>query len=414
MMQTSLFMFAYDLVDEGYDQALEAVQHRAGASAVTLACSYHHARDVFPHNPRRKVRFLEGGACFFRPDPGRYAGSRIQPQVSRLTHDEDPLERCLAAAQRRGMAVRAWTTNLHNTALGTRYPDAALQNAFGDPYITCLCPANPDARAYLCALSADLSHRGVQAILLESIGYHGFDHGYHHERSFVPLSPAIRFLLGLCFCEHCCAAMRAGGVDADGLRRFVCHELERVFDGASSTVEHLPVERDVLGELAGGELGGLLAVRCEVVRSLVHDITRAVHAAGPAQSIAMDMSGAALGYATGMPAGPLAHTRAWEDGLDVPAVAAAADGLAVLAYARDPARVHADLAAYRALLPPDRSLTVGVRPMPPDCLSADAFAPKAAVIASMGAASMDVYHYGLMRRQQLDWVGAARHIAPPA
>ena len=37
--------------------------------------------------------------------------------------------------------------------------------------------------------------------------------------------------------------------DADGLRRFVCHELERVFDGASSTVEHLPVERDVLGEL---------------------------------------------------------------------------------------------------------------------------------------------------------------------
>jgi hypothetical protein len=95
-------------------------------------------------------------------------------------------------------------------------------------------------------------------------------------------------------------------------------------------------------------------------------------------------------------------------------VAAAADGLAVLAYARDPARVAADLAAYRHILPQDRSLTVGVRPMPPDCLSAAAFAPKAAVIASMGATSMDVYHYGLMRQQQLDWVGAARYTPPPA
>jgi hypothetical protein len=52
--------------------------------------------------------------------------------------------------------------------------------------------------------------------------------------------------------------------------------------------------------------------------------------------------------------------------------------------------------------------------MPPDCLSAESFAPKAAVIAGRGAASMDVYHYGLMRRQQLDWVGPARHSTPPA
>jgi hypothetical protein len=414
VMQTSLFMFAYDLVDEGYDHVLETVQQRAGASAVTLACSYHHARDVFPHNPRRKVRFLEGGACFFRPDPGRYAGLRIQPTVSRLTDDEDPLERCLATAGRRGMAVRAWTTNLHNTALGTRHPDATLQNAFGDPYITCLCPANPDARAYLCALSADLSARGVQAILLESIGYHGFDHGYHHERTFVPLSPAIRFLLGLCFCEHCCAAMRTSGIDATSLQQFVRHEIEQVFDGAPSTVEDLPVDREALAGLAGGELGAWLTARCGIVSSLVHEITQAIHSAGSAQSIAMDMSGAALGYATGMPTGALAHSRAWEDGLDLRSVAAAADGLAVLAYARDPARVAADLAAYRHILPQDRSLTVGVRPMPPDCLSAAAFAPKAAVIASMGATSMDVYHYGLMRQQQLDWVGAARYTPPPA
>lgn len=406
-MQTSLFVFAYDLVDEGYGHVLDTVRERAGAGAVTMACSYHHARDLFPHNPRRKVRFLEGGACFFRPDPARYAATPIRPIVSRLTEDHDPLARCVEEAGRRGMGVRAWTTNLHNTGLGAQHPDCALQNAFGDPYITCLCPANPAVRAYLAALSGDLAARGVEAILLESIGYHGFDHGYHHERTFVPLAPAVRFLLGLCFCAHCTAALRASGVDVAALRRYVQAELTRVFDGDPSEVEDLPVERAALGALAGGELGAMLDARRAIVTSLVAEIAEAVRAAGPARAIAMDMSGAALGYATGAPTGDLAHTRAWEDGLDLPAVAAAADGLAVLAYARDPARVRADLEAYAALVPPGTSLSVGVRPMPPDCLSADELGPKVAVIEAIGAATMDVYHYGLMRLRQLDWVGGA-------
>lgn len=406
-MQTSLFVFAYDLVDEGYGHVLDTVRERAGAHAVTLACSYHHARDVFPHSPRRRVRFLEGGAAFFRPDPSRYAGLTIQPIVSALTEDHDPLGRAVEEAGRRGMAVRAWTTNLHNTGLGSRHPDCALQNAYGDPYITCLCPANPHARAYLCALSADIAARGVEAILLESIGYHGFDHGYHHERSFVPLSPAARFLLGLCFCEHCTAALTAAGVDVAALRRFVRAELDLVFEGEPSAVEGLPVERATMGALAGGELGAMLDARRAIVTSLVAEIAAAVRAAGPARAIAMDMSGAALGYATGAPTGDLAHTRAWEDGLDLPAVAAAADGLAVLAYARDPARVRADLEAYAALLPPGARLTVGVRPMPPDCLAAAELPPKVAVLRALGAETMDVYHYGLMRLRQLDWVGAA-------
>lgn len=405
-MQTSLFVFAYDLVDEGYAHVLDTVRERAGAGALTLACSYHHARDVFPHNPRRKVRFLEGGASFFRPDPSRYESLKMRPLVSRLADDHDPLARCVEEAGRRGMAVRAWTTNLHNTALGSRHPECTLQNAFGDPYLTCLCPANPDARAYLCALSGDIAARGVEAILLESIGYHGFDHGYHHERSFVPLAPAVRFLLGLCFCEHCGAALRAAGVDVAGLRRFVQSELEKVFEGEPSAVEDLPVTREALDGLAGGELGAMLDARRAIVTSLVAEIAAAVRASG-SRAIAMDMSGAALGYATGAPTGDLAHTRAWEDGLDLPAVAAAADGLSVLAYARDPGRVRADLEAYASLLPAGARLSVGVRPMPPDCLDAAELPPKVEVLRALGVETMDVYHYGLMRLCQLDWVGAA-------
>ena len=53
-----------------------------------MAGNYHHSRDVFPHNPHRKVRFMRGGV-FFRPDPARYAGLRIQPDTADIARSED-------------------------------------------------------------------------------------------------------------------------------------------------------------------------------------------------------------------------------------------------------------------------------------------------------------------------------------
>src|SRR5918998_2756014 len=100
-MQASIFTFATDLHDEGPENVLDNVQQRAGLQGVTLACAYHHARDIFPHNPVRKVRFLEGGTVFFRPDPDRYAGLRIKPQVSRLAQEVDVLAELLRQAERR-------------------------------------------------------------------------------------------------------------------------------------------------------------------------------------------------------------------------------------------------------------------------------------------------------------------------
>ena len=63
-----MFAFATDLADEGLEVVLDNVQHRAGVEELTLAVAYHAARDIFPHNPVRKVRYLEGGTVFFRPD----------------------------------------------------------------------------------------------------------------------------------------------------------------------------------------------------------------------------------------------------------------------------------------------------------------------------------------------------------
>ena len=100
------------------------------------------------------------------------------------------LPEAIAAADRRGLAVRAWTVFLHNGALAAAHPECAPENAFGDRYVTELCPANPDARAYARALAADIAALGVAGICSEALHYLGLEHGYAHERYFVPLERA--------------------------------------------------------------------------------------------------------------------------------------------------------------------------------------------------------------------------------
>lgn len=403
-MRGAIFLFATDLHDEGPETVLDRVQGRAALHGVTLACAYHHARDIFPHNPVRKVRFLEGGTVFFRPDARRYAGLRIAPQISRLATEIDVLADLQARCARRGLAVRAWTVFLHNTTLGARHPDCALQNAFGDPYLTNLCPANPDVRAYARALAADLASRGVEAILAESLGYGGFDHGYHHERTFIALSPVARLLLGLCFCAHCTRAIGAQGVAVGRVQAFVREELEHIFVGTPTA---LPAGDAMLAEIAAlveGELGRFLHAREAVVTSLAAEVRAAVEAAGDSRFVVMDMAGAALGYATGQPTGPPAPASAWREGIDPAAVAGAAHGLAAIGYARDPARLRGDLAAYRALIPPERSLAVALRPMPPDCDDPANLTAKLRLLREHDIAWVDFYHYGFMRLDALDWI----------
>jgi hypothetical protein len=167
-VKTALMVFASDLVDEGFDAVVEAARERGGFDGIELAAVYHHARDVHPHNPRRKVRFLDGGAASFRPDPEAFAGQRIQPHLAGVLAEVDPLRRLLEVGQERSVAVRAWTINLHNFTLGERYPDVAAENAYGDRLLTDLCPANPDARAYARTVTAELARTGVDAIVAES------------------------------------------------------------------------------------------------------------------------------------------------------------------------------------------------------------------------------------------------------
>ena len=56
-----MMVYATDLVDEGFDVVLQRLQERGAIEAVELAAIYHHARDLYPHNPVHRVHFADGG-----------------------------------------------------------------------------------------------------------------------------------------------------------------------------------------------------------------------------------------------------------------------------------------------------------------------------------------------------------------
>jgi hypothetical protein len=392
---------------------LDNVAGRAGLGGITLAVGYHHGRDIFPHNPVRKVRFLEGGTVFFRPDVARYRNRVLQPLVSKLAQQSDVLEDLCRDGAARSMRVRAWTVFLHNYALGEAHPECACRNAFGDPHLTDLCPSNPEVRAYVASLSADIASRGVAEVVAESLHFHGLEHGFHHERYFVELGALGRFLLGICFCEPCMAAARERGVDAEGLRGEVRRELESRF-AHSAAPEPSELDRDDVARFAAGELGGYLAARDVTVASLVAEASdaSAEHRAG---LVFIDLSGAVKGYATGRPQGDSAPSIAWQFGIDVGAVAAACGHVEAIGYAADPERLRSDLAAYREIIGGHNRLSVILRPMAPDCDGPENLSRKLAIAREAGVVECGFYHYGFMRLESLDLVRSALRAAddPP-
>jgi hypothetical protein len=404
-METSMLAFATDLYDEGLDTVLGNVQERAGVDGLTMAVAYHDARDLFPHNPVHKVRYLEGGTVFFRPDQSRYEGLRLQPRVAELARLCDPLGDLCVAACERGMQVNAWAVFLHNDRLGFLDPDCATQNAFGDRYLTDLCPSNPEVRAYASTLASDIGRYEVSTIFAESLHFHGLAHGYHHERYFEELGTMGIYLLGVCFCTHCLAAARRAGVDAEAAHRSVRDELERRLADGKSGWGSDELSRNSLAAIGGEQLVRYLDARIGTVTSLAAEVSTA---AGAGTSVTfLDLSGAEKGFATGHPTGDAAPKIGWQMGIDVAKLAEACGGVEAIGYAADPDRLSFDLDAYRHMLADTSRLGLMLRPMPPDCRSADNLAAKVALGRERGLKRIDFYHYGFCRLRSLDWVRRA-------
>lgn len=401
-MDSSVFVSAEDLRGEGLTTVLDRVTGAYGATGVTVAFAYHQARDVTPHGPSR-VTFRHDG-LHFAPEPGLFTGLNLQPAVAAGT-DERVLPALRTATSERGAALHGWTVFCHSTALGEAHPECTTENAFGDRAAPAdLCPSHPDVQAYALALARNVARHRVDTVVAEALHFGTFEHGYHHERSFVSLGELDAFLLGLCYCPACMTSAQRRGVDADTARTACRDFLNRVLAGGP------PSRPGPTTEVLAAEVGTAVAEYATARTATVTALTaRLAAAAGDEGSslVFLDATGAVQGYATGTPAGPPASEQAWRIGVDPGALAQHVPAYATLAYARDPARVTADVTSYQRDLGPDVALRVVLRPGQPDTDSAEHLRQKVAAARQAGATAVDFYHYGLYPVPVLDRIPVA-------
>jgi hypothetical protein len=397
-VDSSIFVFGIDLVDEGVDAMIESVRDRTGVGGITLAAAYHHARDFFPHNPNRKVYFHEGGTVMFQPDLTRYGV--LKPVQASMLDGRDLLDEATRSGRYLGTRVSAWVVYLHNLRLGSRHPEHAPRTVFGDRLVTELCPSDPAVREYVRALTADVARYEVDSIMAEALHFKTIDHGYHHERAFVDLGETARFLLGLCFCDACEHSAEARGVDVGAVSSAVAAALSMAFEGSDQMNPEL--DRVAVCAMAGGEMEGYLASREDSVASLVAEAAAIARENNVRFTFSAHGGSAKRGRTTSSDS---ADTT-WVLGVDLAAVVAAADELEILGYVTDTADLGPLIEGYTKVARPER-FAIGLRPMVPDTRSAVDLHHRVRIAADSGASRADFYHYALMPALNLDWIRTA-------
>lgn len=402
MHETLFWAYPWDLADEGVEHALGAMQERAGATGVCVATAYHAGKFLHVHNPRRRVVFPVSGTLYFRPDPSWHGRIPIKPPVWPGVEEHDLWAGLRREADRRELSLTSWLLCLHNSGIGFAYPDCSVENAYGDRIPTDLCASSPDVREYLVALAGDVAaHLPVDRILLESLEYMPFRHGYHHEVVGVPTGPVVDFLLGLCFCRDCSRSAAAAGGDLRAVRAWVRGTLDGHFaDPFSSAVEMSWAE---LRGAAGGELGGLLDLRQTTLASLLEEVVGAIRSA----------SSARVGLCDFGPLYPLgADGRAWENGVDLARHLPLVDEIHPTFYFTD-AEVHERKRdEYLTVLAGERPMLPAIRAILPQTDSRERLREQVESLAPH-AAGFSFYNYGFMALPSLDWVGdVVRGLAP--
>ncbi|MEU6997183.1 hypothetical protein [Nonomuraea sp. NPDC046570] len=393
-MDSSVYVFVEDLRGEGMEKVLDRVRG-LGVTGVTVGAVHHATRDVTPHGLSR-LTLRQDGAHFPLPED-LFADLRLRPPVGYT----DVFDGLRAACAERSLKLHAWTVFLRNETIGAEHPDVTVRNCFGDRgYPTDLCPAHPDVRLYAVALARAVARLGVNSVVAESLHYRPLK----AERSFVPLGPMDAYLMALCFCDYCMRRAADLGVNAEVAREECVRIVGAVFDGQPPAQGE--VTRAALTAYAGPDVVAYARARSETVTSLVSDVSAAVAAEG-SQLVFLDYTGSVKGYKHGLPSPGLAAHDAWQLGVDLVALGDLVPSFAVLAYARDAARVADDVGAYLRSVGKEREVRAVLRPGYPDSDTVDRLVAKVRGARAAGATAVDFYAYGLVPYPVLERIATA-------
>ncbi|WP_243228849.1 hypothetical protein [Microbacterium sp. CIAB417] len=290
-------------------------------------------------------------------------------------------EDALRAASRLPLRRRAWISVLHSSALAERNPSSALRNATGDVLGHALCPSRPEVVDYGRRLVGDAAKRlDVDGLEIEATGFHGWAHGSRHDKAGVLVDQVRNFLLSICFCEGCSAAIHeAGGVAsqcrdafADAVRASLSHE----------RIE--PLESFVAAEP--------LALVLEARARIVERYTAAVLDSAGTLPVLIH-AGAdpiATGSRAALPASVLAQLPVRPEGVVV-----STDGLddATAAVA-----MRSAVAEYGA------SAWISIRVQRPDIVSRESLSARLSEARELGVGGVRLHNLGLWNEAQLGWV----------
>lgn len=392
----SMWVYPWDLLDEGMDAALDHMQSRGGMTGINVTTVYHAGKFLLVHNPRKRLYFPRSGTLYFRPDSSWYGRLRIQPPVWPEVEARDFWPELREKTRQRGLELTAWTLCLHNSGIGTAYPDTAVENAFGDKVYTDLCAHNPDVREYMVAVAGDLAANfGFDRILLESLEYMPFRHGFHHEVIGVPTGPTVDFLMSLCFCPHCTAAAQEAGLDLAHVRRWVRNTLEGHFADPYNAKTELSWEE--LHQAADGQFGPFLALRQRALTTLLEQVVAAIRNVSDARIAILD-----FGPLYGL--GP--DGRAWENGVNLAQQLPLVDEVHPTFYFADPAVHRAKIEQYLGVLQNEKPMVPAIRAILPQTTSEQSLVDQLAPLAPH-AAGFTFYNYGFLPLPTLDWIRRA-------
>lgn len=381
-MKHSMYCLGTDILDEGAARVLENVQARAGVRGLTVAAKYHAVRDIYPHNPRRRVATLSP-ARYFRTGAPDSGGLRLGPQ-------RDALEEACTEGARQAMQISAWVVMLHEDDLSGEGLDWQV-NCFGDQLLGNLCPASPKTKRDVLDLVREISGYPVDVLRAEALDYQVLHHGHHHERVLERYDALALWLLGVCFCEYCLEAAGAFGVDGARLGAQVREHLEASFEEERP---ERPLSLDQVSEVSD-EFLSYLSFRQATVASLV---ATAVEEAGRRGTAVSFIDSSLIASPDG---GALAVERGWQRGVDSGLIEQSGASLELPAYVGDPGRLAAELAGYARTVGTKGTRTI-VRPGPPDTERQEDLDERVRTIAALKCAEVNFYCYGLYRLSTLD------------
>jgi hypothetical protein len=378
-----MWIYLWDLVDEGYDEVLSFLtEHRL--TSVSVASAYHAGKFLSPHNPKRKVVFLEDGTIYFRPDHSRF--KTITPHINSLVDEGHHLGVVKDHAERFGLDTRAWVVCCHNSRIGAGHPSACTETAFGDRLIHNLCPNNADVRDYLRGLVVSLAAQGIGTIELEAMQFQGYSHGMHHEREGIPLPLGVRYLLGLCFCPSCLRSARRCHIDIDALRGWTRHALEQYFINAAP----LEASYAFLDALPAEFFAPFDAWREDCIAEAIAELEAEV---SPYHTSLRPMTSL----------DPVAQRCSAMNPMKVSAVTG---GMLALGYIRDAGALREPLATIQRQLGTNQ-LTLGMQAGMPESGGKDEFLGRVSTARALGITRFNFYHYGFIPLAHIDWIAEA-------